>query len=111
MLDAATSKDNPLGTLNFYTEEDNGLKLNWVSPTFVNPPYDETTFWVEKAHGQCKKGVLVVMLLAARVDTRWFHTFIYKKKNVEVRFIKGRLTFRGAKNPAPFPSMIVIFRP
>lgn len=30
--------------------------------------------------------------------------------NVEVRFLKGRLKFKGAESSAPFPSMIVIFR-
>ena len=29
----------------------------------------------------------------------------------EVRFIKGRLKFGGSKNSAPFPSMVVVFRP
>lgn len=30
---------------------------------------------------------------------------------VELRFIRGRLKFGGAKNSAPFPSALVIFRP
>jgi phage N-6-adenine-methyltransferase len=29
----------------------------------------------------------------------------------EIRFLRGRLKFAGAKNSAPFPSMIVVFRP
>lgn len=52
-------------------------------------------------------GNVVVMLLPARTDTRWFHEYIYNK--AETRFIKGRLKF-GGKNAAPFPSMIVVFR-
>jgi site-specific DNA-methyltransferase (adenine-specific) len=47
------------------------------------------------------------MLIPARTDTLWFHTHIYNK--AEVRFIKGRLKFGGAKTSAPFPSMVVIF--
>lgn len=47
------------------------------------------------------------MLIPARTDTRWFHRYIYNQQ--EVRFIKGRLRFNGAKYNAPFPSMIVIF--
>ena len=48
--------------------------------------------------------------IAARTDTRWFHDYIYQNKNAEIRFIKGRLKFGGgAKNSAPFPSMIVVF--
>lgn len=33
---------------------------------------------------------------------------IYGK--TEIRFIKGRLKFGAAKNSAPFPSMVVIFK-
>ena len=29
----------------------------------------------------------------------------------ESRFVRGRLKFGGAKNSAPFPSMVVVFRP
>jgi site-specific DNA-methyltransferase (adenine-specific) len=28
----------------------------------------------------------------------------------EVRFIKGRLKFGGQKNPAPFPSAVVVMK-
>jgi site-specific DNA-methyltransferase (adenine-specific) len=48
------------------------------------------------------------MLLHARTDTRWFHDYIYRR--AEVRFVKGRLKFGGQIQPAPFPSMVVIFR-
>ena len=51
---------------------------------------------------------LVVMLLPARTDTRWFHDFIYGK-GAEIRFIKGRLKFGGGTANAPFPSMVVVF--
>ena len=30
---------------------------------------------------------------------------------VEIRFIKGRLRFGGATAGAPFPSVVVVFRP
>ena len=48
------------------------------------------------------------MLIPARTDTRWFHDYIYHK--AEIRFIRGRLKFNDGKSPAPFPSMVVIFR-
>ena len=48
------------------------------------------------------------MLLQARTDTKWFHEYIYGK--AEIRFVKGRLKFGGAKDAAPFPSMVVIYR-
>ena len=64
--------------------------------------------WVKKAYQTSLKGKTVVMLLPARTDTKWFHEYIYH--NSEIRFVKGRLKFGEAKNAAPFPSMVVIFK-
>lgn len=96
----------------YYTEEQDGLKQDWSGESvFCNPPYGkEVKRWVEKCFtevyaGNCK---CAVMLLNARTDTKWFHQYIYRK--AEVRFVKGRLKFGDAKTPAPFPSMVVIFR-
>lgn len=77
---------------------------------FCNPPYGRVIGqWVEKAYKESQKpNTLVVMLIPARTDTKWFHDYIYGK--AEIRFIKGRLKFGGCKNAAPFPSMVVIFR-
>lgn len=51
-----------------------------------------------------------VMLLPARTDTRWFHDYIYNNPRSEIRFIKGRLKFNDGDSPAPFPSMVVVFK-
>lgn len=77
---------------------------------FCNPPYGRAiAAWVEKAYKEAKKdNTLIVMLLPARTDTKWFHKFIYNK--AEIRFIKGRLKFGGCKNSAPFSSMLVIYK-
>lgn len=57
-------------------------------------------------------GVTIVMLIPARTDTSYFHDYIYGK--AEIRFLRGRLKFEdengAAMNPAPFPSMVVIYR-
>lgn len=58
--------------------------------------------------GERGAGGVVVMLIPARTDTRYFHDYIYGK--AEVRFIRGRLKFGGSKNSAPFPSMVVVFK-
>lgn len=65
--------------------------------------------WIEKAYTTWREfGNTVVMLIPARTDTKAFHEFIYHQ--AEIRFVKGRLKFNDGKNPAPFPSMVVIFR-
>lgn len=51
----------------------------------------------------------IVLLIPARTDTSYFHDYIYKQDNVELRFIRGRLKFGDGKNSAPFPSMLVIY--
>lgn len=95
----------------FYSPEQNGLIQPWYGRCWCNPPYGrQVGKWVKKAYDTAYiDGNLVVMLLPARTDTKWFHEYIYGK--AEIRFLKGRLKFGGSKNSAPFPSMIVIFEP
>ena len=95
----------------YYTKEIDGLSRPWIGRVWCNPPYGRKIGeWVRRALFVSVAGNTVVMLLPARTDTKWFHDYIYKRDNVEIRFIKGRLKFGGCKNSAPFPSMIVIFR-
>lgn len=103
----------------YFDKEINGLTEKWHywGSCWMNPPYGrDIGIWIEKACVESCLGATVVCLLPARTDTRYFHQFIWDTDNhrplrgVEVRFLKGRLKFGGAKNSAPFPSMIVIFR-
>lgn len=84
-----------------------GLNREWGFSTFVNPPYSDIKNWVAYGFNQSKKGKTIVMLIPSRTDTRWWHEYCMKAK--EIRFIKGRLKFGGQKNNAPFPSAIVVF--
>lgn len=98
---------------NFYSPDDDGLSQDWskYNTCWMNPPYGRViSKWIEKAYNESLNGTTVVALVPARVDTRWFHDFIYNKNNTEIEFIKGRLTFGNAKSNAPFPSMLVIFK-
>lgn len=97
---------------NFYTKEQDGLKYPWKGAVWCNPPYGRGIGqWVRRALFASVSGSTVVMLLPSRTDTKWFHDYIYKRNNVEIRFIRGRLKFGGSKNSAPFPSMVVVFMP
>jgi len=106
-LDPCATKENAK-CKKFYTKEDNGLVQSWDNENvFCNPPYGRVLKdWVKKASEV--RGGVVVMLIPARTDTKYFHEYIYGKS--EIRFIKGRLKFGDSKNSAPFPSMIVIFK-
>jgi len=87
---------------------EDGLLIEWGERNFVNPPYKYNKLWLKKGVEQWLKGKLVVFLLPARTDTKYFHEYIYNK--AELRFIKGRLKFNDGNGSAPFPSMLCIFK-
>lgn len=100
---------------------EDALSLAWgpfIGPCWCNPPYSRGLQgkFIAKAALERLNGVTTVMLLPARTDTKAFHAWIWdaekhqRREGVEVRFLKGRLRFVGAKYAAPFPSMIVVFR-
>ncbi|ABR91761.1 phage N-6-adenine methyltransferase [Janthinobacterium sp. Marseille] len=93
-----------------FTMAENGLSQDWSNEvTFMNPPYGrEIKEWMRKAYESSLSGATVVCLVPARTDTAWWHDYSIKG---EIRFLRGRLKFGGAKTNAPFPSAIVIFRP
>ena len=108
-LDPCASEENHK-CAKYFTKEENGLLQDWGGQrVYCNPPYGRTVGnWVEKAAKESRKeNTIVVMLLPARTDTKWFHEYIYGRATI--RFIRGRLKFGWSKNSAPFPSMIVIF--
>tara|TARA_Y100000310_G_C20682151_1_gene816636 strand:+ start:2401 stop:2895 length:495 start_codon:yes stop_codon:yes gene_type:complete len=103
-----------------YTVEDNGLSKSWANErVFINPPYSEIGSWVKKASEEyLHNGAVIVMLIPARTDTKYWHDYIMKYAST-IYFIKGRLKFKNKViadytgkadvSPAPFPSVIVIF--
>ena len=77
---------------------------------FLNPPYGRgVERWIAKVLREKEHGVMTVCLLPARTDTRWFHDLLHA--GAEIRFMKGRIKFVGAKDAAPFPSCVVVVRP
>jgi len=88
-----------------------GLKIkNWSAMNFVNPPYGkEIIKWIKKGIEEQKKKHYSVFLIPSRTDTKWFYEMF--RNATEIRFIVSRIKFVGAKNSAPFPSMIVVFGP
>jgi len=94
----------------YYTLFDDGCSQNWgTERVWCNPPYDETREWLAKGRESAQQGALCVFLIAARTDNRAWHEEAMNAS--EIRFLRGRLRFGNARNTAPFPSAIVIFRP
>lgn len=113
-IDAAATEKNSKCE-RFYTPKDDSLTKDWGGEVvFLNPPYGrDIGRWVKKAYIESRKpNTIVVMLISSRTDTRYFHDYILDKS--EIRFIKGRLKFTYDDGtvlaPAPFPSMVVIYR-
>lgn len=111
-LDPCATEDNHKCE-KYYTVEDDGLSKSWKGErVFINPPYGDIGKWVEKAYKESLyKGGLVVMLIPARTDTRYWHDYVMKSS--AIYFIKGRLKFENKSmlktDPAPFPSVVVVF--
>lgn len=83
------------------------LFYSWAGKrVWCNPPYgSKIGDWLERG----MEADLAVFLLPARTDTRWFHDIAVPKAQ-EIRFLRGRVRFGGATSPAPFPSILVIFK-
>jgi phage N-6-adenine-methyltransferase len=121
-LDCAATAENALCP-RFYTAEQDALKQDWGkdgTTGFLNPPYGKLIGrFVPYAFSQTERAahLTVVMLIPARVDTKWWHAAC---PFGEVRFLKGRIGFVNPTlpsyradgvfkvSPAPFPSAIVI---
>ena len=109
-LDVAATPENAKCEA-FYTEEDDALGLAWPGRVWCNPPYGrQIPKWAEKGYKEsCQPyNRMVVMLLAARTDTRWWHEWVMRAETIWL--VKGRLTFVGAPNAAPFPSAVAVFK-
>ena len=119
-LDLCATPDNAKCE-RYFTKKENALIKSWFYEIcWMNPPYGrEIGRWVQKAYDSVYHGLnwemsaTIVMLLPARTDTKWFQDYVLKAQrlyNAHIHFIKGRLKFVGAKHPAPFPSVVVVFR-
>jgi phage N-6-adenine-methyltransferase len=98
----------------YFSKENSALNTSWAGACWLNPPYGERgaaklSNWIVKAHQETQKeGCTVVMLIPARTNTRWWHS--YCMKAAEIRFICGRPKFGDAKYGFPQPLAIVIFK-
>lgn len=106
-LDVCASPENATCP-RYFTVEQDGLAQDWRGHVcWMNPPYGRTIgAWVAKA-ATC--GARVVALLPARTDTAWWHDYVWDTEHnrprpgVQVRLLRGRLKFGGAKSGAPVP--------
>lgn len=105
-LDVCASKENAKCS-NFFDPQTDGLKQKWTGVCWMNPPFGSQGNWVKKAWQESQSGATVVCLLPCRTNTNWWHDYVMKG---DIRFIRGRPKFKGAKHGLPQPLAIVVFR-
>jgi phage N-6-adenine-methyltransferase len=93
----------------FFTIYDDGLGQPWKGRVWMNPPYSQVGAWMAKAASEVAIGnaELVVCLVPARVDARWYRAASAVAS--VVRILPQRVKFGGCKDSAPFPSAIIVF--
>lgn len=117
-LDAAASVTNA----KCYRWLSDSLGADWLvisggHPIWLNCPYSRCAEFIQTAALEAFRGATVVALVPSRTDTRWWHAHVWDaekhhpRPGVEIRFVKGRLKFGDGKNSAPFPSVVIVFRP
>jgi len=106
-LDAAASFENHKCD-RFYGKGNCALVRPWPGIVWCNPPYGRIIGkFIQKGYEESQKDSVVVMLIPSRTDTKYWHEYVMKAK--EIRFVRGRLRFVGAPSNAPFPSAVVVF--
>ena len=105
----ACANDKNAKCAKYYTEKEDGLKQDWANErVFVNPPYGRQMIeWLIKAARESENGAIVVLLIPARTNTRWWDELVMRSQ--QIRFVTGRLKFGNAKHGLPFPLAIVVY--
>jgi hypothetical protein len=86
-----------------------GLKRTWGSSTFVNPPFSDIVPWVIKAIEEMQRGKVIVLLITARVSSKYWFEFVFPFAS-EIRFLEGKVKFEGHLGTGlPQPIALVIF--
>lgn len=87
-----------------------GLTTDWGDCSFVNPPFSQIRRWVQKSITETQKGKRVVMLLTARINSKYWWELIWPNAS-EIRFIRGHVQFQGYEHVLPLPLCVVVFDP
>ena len=67
--------------------EFDGLDIPWIGSIFVNPPYSNIKSFLSKGANELHEGnaKVIVYLVPARTDTKWFHEYVYNKQRVYIK--------------------------
>lgn len=111
-LDPCSIKNHPwpIGKINYFPPEKDGLIEPWVNRVFLNPPYGpQTGLWLKRLadHGNG------IALTYARTETRMFFNYVWNRADA-IMFLEGRLFFYTpegirAKHNSGGPSCLIAY--
>lgn len=106
-IDVCANEDN-YKCNTYFTEEQDGLKQDWIGNCWMNPPFSRAlNKWVKKAHQDAKKfSGTKVCLVPVRSNTKWWEEVV---QDAEVRFIIGEVNFNDEPRGLWLPMCILIF--
>ncbi len=85
-------------------------ELDWQEFNFVNPPYDDIEPWMARAYTEMvKRGHTTLVLVPARTGSAYWRDQVWGKCT-EVRFVTGKIIFKGYGHPSPHHMSYVIYR-
>lgn len=87
-----------------------GTTIEWGPVNYVNPPYNDIEPWCIKAVDEGRKGKTSILLVPVRTGTRYWQHYVYPYAD-ELRFITGKIIFKGYDNPSPHHLVLIVYRP
>jgi len=95
---------------------DDGLKYSWQNlRVFMNPPYSRGLIskCIEKAYIERNNAAIIVMLIPAATDTKWFQDYVLPYCHIDwlpkrIRFINPETGKSGTSPPSGY--VIAVFK-
>ena len=113
-IDLAANEENTKCPVYFSSAVD-AMDQAWIGTCWLNQPYGSSgkyllSEWIKKSYLESQKHEsTIVVLTPARTNTNWWHEYCMKAR--EIKFVRGRPKFGGAKHGLPQPLAIVVFAP
>ena len=87
-----------------------GLTLEWGAVNYVNPPYNNIEPWCVKAVEESRKGKTCLLFVPVRTGSRYWQNYVYPYAD-QIRFITGRIIFKGYEKPSPHHLALIVYLP
>lgn len=93
------------------TTHKDGLTIPWKPATFVNPPYNDVSKWLEKGAMEAKAGNCSVFLIPVALYVRRNLAALRKCNRAYCSFMFQGIRFVGYENKFPYPLMFLVMVP